>query len=263
MNRVGDMFINWLQNIQVGISNRSRVRTSVGFWGTVEALYPNCRSIASAAFRLATFLLGPVPVATSLFTFTCMCADANTDTQVHTHEIRTPRMTIFSDLQLNFIYVQKHPVVMNHWMTKEKLLKWLFSWLSSSCHSSIHFQAENTLLRFWAESAVQSTSHKKAPSEVFVFQWSQNIKSVYAECKQIFPREYQTSLCYANRQLHSTNNILGAKACEQPGLSALTQSGLTCSLSARLNASSRLQHTMRREASINCRIAKINKIALS
>lgn len=94
------------------------------------------------------------------------------------------------------------------------------------------------------------------------FQWSQNIKSVYTECKQIFPREYQTSLCYANRQLHSTNNILGAKACEQRGLGALTQSGLTCSLSAHLKASSK-SHTTRRKASINYQIAKINTINLS
>lgn len=46
--------------------------TSVAFWRTADALYPSCKSIASAAFRLATFLLGPVPVVTSLFTLTCM-----------------------------------------------------------------------------------------------------------------------------------------------------------------------------------------------
>lgn len=46
--------------------------TSVAFCRTADALYPSCRSIASAAFRLATFLLGPVPVVTSLFTLTCM-----------------------------------------------------------------------------------------------------------------------------------------------------------------------------------------------
>ncbi len=55
-----------------------------------------------------------------------------------------------------------------------------------------------------------------------------------------FPREYQTWLCYANRQLHSTNNILGAKACEQQGLTALTQSGLTCLLGEKRKASNNL-----------------------
>lgn len=73
-----------MQEIQFTVTDMCKVEkesgahTSAVFCRTVEALYPSCRSIASAAFRLATFLLGPVPVATSLFTLTCMCTRSRT-----------------------------------------------------------------------------------------------------------------------------------------------------------------------------------------
>lgn len=127
-------------------------------------------------------------------------------------------------------------------------MKTLLSLLPASCHTFVPFSAENTLSRV---SRAILHRNKRPPSEVFVFQRSQNIKSVYTECKQIFPREHQTSLCYANRQLHSTNNILGAKACEQRGLGALAKSGLTCSLSARLNASNGRTTTYNKTQSLN------------
>lgn len=104
---MGGLYIKQIWNIQAG----EGVFTSAGFWGTVEALYPSCSSIASAAFRLATFLLGPVPVATSLFTFTCMGMEENTHIKkpVHTSEIKT--LAIFADSQLNILVLLMHPVV--------------------------------------------------------------------------------------------------------------------------------------------------------
>lgn len=80
------------------------------FWGTVEALYPSCRSIASAAFRLATFLLGPVPVATSLFTLTYKYT--HTDTK-QTKTQKSSWITSLSGSKPNILAVQKHGVMVN------------------------------------------------------------------------------------------------------------------------------------------------------
>lgn len=68
------------------------------------------------------------------------------------------------------------------------------------------------------------------------------------------------SVCYANRQLHYTNYI---QAREQPDLGALTQSGPTSSLSARLNVSDRAQRVQKCEYNLFHLIKKVQSAKCS
>lgn len=184
------MFINWLSNIQAGVSERSKVPR----WGS-EGLWRPCIPAAGASPRLRSAW---PPSCWVLFPWQPRYSPspAQKHTQVHAHADKN----IQNDNVFRFTveYVQMHPVIMNHWM----ILNVLFSWLSSSCHCFIHFQARTLRSAHTGPSQpCHFTAHKNAPSEVFVFQWSQNIKSVYAECKQ---RNFQENI--RRRYVMQTDN---------------------------------------------------------